>query len=98
MDINTGKCENNQVISDEEKLFYFRCNKTNKEGDACEKCLDGYKLSKMDYVLMIYIVLKKMEMGLAKNVLMMKIIHFVWIIILDVLKVFLIIAYNVMML
>ena len=46
LDINTGKCENNQVISDEEKLFYFRCNKTNKEGDACEKCLDGYKLSK----------------------------------------------------
>ena len=46
LDINIGKCENNQVISDEEKLFYFRCNKTNKEGDACEKCLDGYKLSK----------------------------------------------------
>ena len=46
LDINTGKCEYSQEITSEEKLFYFRCKKTNKEGNACEECLEGYKLSK----------------------------------------------------
>jgi len=45
LDINTGKCVINDEIIDEEKKFYFKCNKTNKAGNACEICNDGYILS-----------------------------------------------------
>lgn len=44
LDENTGKCHYNDEIESEEKKFYYRCIKTNKEGDACEKCLDGFDL------------------------------------------------------
>ena len=44
LDINTGKCEDNDFILDEEKKFYYRCNRTNKEGTECEICLEGYTL------------------------------------------------------
>ena len=46
LDEKTGKCEYNDVIEDEEKKFYFRCNKTNEEGNACEVCEEGYTLNK----------------------------------------------------
>ena len=45
LDLKTGKCEYNYIIFDEEKKFYYKCNITNKEGTACEICLDGYTLS-----------------------------------------------------
>ena len=44
LDINTGKCEINDEINNEDKKYYYRCNITNKEGNACEICLDGYNL------------------------------------------------------
>ena len=47
LDIKTGKCENSNEIIDEEKKFYFRCNKTNEEGNACEICNDRYVLNKI---------------------------------------------------
>ena len=43
-DVKSGKCEFNFVILDEEKKFYYRCNRTNKEGTEYEICLDGYEL------------------------------------------------------
>ena len=46
LDAKTGKCEYNDEIEDEEKKFYFRCNKTNEEGTACEICEEGYILNK----------------------------------------------------
>ena len=41
---NTGKCEYNDEIN-EEKKFYYKCNMTNKEGTACEICIDDYSLN-----------------------------------------------------
>ena len=32
------------MIEDIEKKFYFRCNVTNAEATACERCLEGYYL------------------------------------------------------
>ena len=43
-DGKSGKCEFNFVILNEEKKFYYRCNRTNEEGTECEMCLDGYEL------------------------------------------------------
>ena len=34
------KCFDNDVIYDEEKKFYYRCNRTNEEGTACAICTD----------------------------------------------------------
>ena len=45
LDAKTGNCEINFRIENEKKKFYYRCNKTNEEGTACEICLDGYTLS-----------------------------------------------------
>ena len=44
LDAKSGFCEDNDIINDVEKLFYFRCNKTNSEATACEFCLEGYEL------------------------------------------------------
>ena len=44
LDAKTGLCEDNDIINDVEKIFYYRCNKTNSEATACELCLDGYEL------------------------------------------------------
>ena len=38
LDLNVGKCFTNWDVINEEKLFYFRCNRTNKEGTKCEIC------------------------------------------------------------
>ena len=43
-DAKTGRCEINDQIISEEKLFYYKCNITNKEGNACEICMEGYEL------------------------------------------------------
>ena len=44
LDAKTGLCEDNDIINDVEKKFYFRCNVTNAEGTACKTCLEGYEL------------------------------------------------------
>ena len=46
LDAKTGQCVDNDVIEDDEKKFYFRCNKTDKEGNMCEICDSGYTLDK----------------------------------------------------
>ena len=45
LDLKSGKCVDNDFIEDEEKKFYFMCNKTNKEGTSCEICIDGFKIN-----------------------------------------------------
>ena len=45
LDSKTGKCEYNDEVFDEEKKFYYRCNKTNKESTACEECYSGFTLN-----------------------------------------------------
>ena len=45
LDLKEGKCIGNEEILEEEKKFYFICEKTNKEGNACEKCEEGLILN-----------------------------------------------------
>ena len=40
LDVKLGRCFDNDDIENEEKKFYYRCNRTNKEGTACEICED----------------------------------------------------------
>ena len=42
LETNTGKCIYNYKIIDEDKKFYYRCKRTNKEGNKCEICIDEY--------------------------------------------------------
>jgi len=44
LDVKDGRCENNDLINDLEKIFYFRCNRTNIDSTSCEVCLEGYDL------------------------------------------------------
>ena len=44
LDLNTLKCELNDKVAEEEKMFYYRCNRTNEEGTKCEICLEGFIL------------------------------------------------------
>ena len=44
LDAKTGLCEDNELINDIEKIFYYRCNRTNADSTACELCLEGYEL------------------------------------------------------
>ena len=44
LDINTGRCEKNDIIENEEKKFYYLCKQTNKEGTACDICNEGLEL------------------------------------------------------
>ena len=45
LDIKTGKCEYNDEIIKEDKKYYYKCNKTNEEGNRCEICIDGYYIN-----------------------------------------------------
>ena len=45
LDLKTGRCEYNHRIDDAEKKFYYKCNRTNEAGTACEVCLNGYTLN-----------------------------------------------------
>ena len=45
LNVKSGICEINNKIIDEEKLYYYKCNKTNEDGNECEECIDGYILN-----------------------------------------------------
>ena len=45
LNVKNGKCEINSKIIDENKKYFYKCNRTNEEGNACEKCLDGFVLN-----------------------------------------------------
>jgi len=44
LDKKSGKCEVNDEIIDENKKFYYKCNKTNDEGTRCAECNYGFTL------------------------------------------------------
>ena len=44
LDIKEGKWVYNDEIESNDKKFYYRCIRTNKEGNACEICVEGYEL------------------------------------------------------
>ena len=45
LDVKLGVCEYNFEIKNEDKKLYFRCNRTNEDGDRCKICRDGYIVS-----------------------------------------------------
>ena len=45
LDVKNGNCEDNSYIKEEDKKIFFRCNRTNEDGDKCEKCLSGLELN-----------------------------------------------------
>ena len=49
LDVKNQTCESNEYIDDIQKLIYLACNRTNEEGTACEKCLDGYEVGEEGY-------------------------------------------------
>ena len=65
LDIKTGKCEPNDEIESEDKKFYFKCNRTNKEGTSCEICIEGYRLNKNGLCVDDYHCSKKNENGIC---------------------------------
>ena len=48
-DVKNNICIENDYIEDENKLFYFACIITNKDGDRCEKCIEGYEVGENGY-------------------------------------------------
>ena len=43
LDVKTGNCEDNYYDPEEEsKMIYFDCVRTNKEGTACEECIESF--------------------------------------------------------
>ena len=42
LNLKNGSCVYNNEIYNEEEKFYFRCKQTNKEGNSCEICYEGY--------------------------------------------------------
>ena len=44
LDGKNGTCEDNDYINDVDKMFYYRCNRTDKESTTCELCIEGYEL------------------------------------------------------
>ena len=45
LNAKNGNCKNNKKIYEEEDKIYFRCNKTNEDGTACDICNEGYILN-----------------------------------------------------
>ena len=41
----TGNCEDNEEINKEEEKIFFRCSRTNDEGNACEICVNNFTLN-----------------------------------------------------
>ena len=46
LDLPTRNCVNNKIVKSEEKKFYYKCNKTDEDGEECEVCINGYSLNK----------------------------------------------------
>ena len=61
LDIKKQKCMENYYIYDENIKYYFACNRTNKEGTACEKCIEGYEIGKEGYCVDVSRCLEKKD-------------------------------------
>jgi len=44
LNAKTGLCIFNYEITDENKKFYYKCKRTNEEGNKCQVCMEGYSL------------------------------------------------------
>ena len=61
LDLKKGICADNELIFDENEIFYFACNRTNLEGNACEECIDGYEVGENGYCIDVSRCLEKDE-------------------------------------
>ena len=44
LDVKNNVCVNNGKILDENIKIYYKCIKTNEDGNKCEECVDGFEL------------------------------------------------------
>ena len=49
LNVKDGKCYSNDFLEKEEDKIFIACLYTNKEGTACEKCLEGYEVGDNGY-------------------------------------------------
>ena len=49
LDLKKGLCFDNDFLYEENQKIYIKCNMTNKEGTACEQCLEGYEVGEEGY-------------------------------------------------
>ena len=49
LDLNKQMCVRNYYLLDENIKIYFACERTNEDGTACEKCINGYDVGKDGY-------------------------------------------------
>ena len=49
LDAKNQRCVDNDLLDDEKNKIYISCNRTNEEGTACEKCIDGYEVNEEGY-------------------------------------------------
>ena len=59
LDVKNQECVNNDYLEDTNNKIYISCKRTNKEGTACEECLDGYEVNKEGYCVDINICEEK---------------------------------------
>ena len=67
LDAKSGKCIYNNIIISEDKKFYYKCNRTNEEGTACENCIYGFYLNDNGLCYNDLDCLEKNEDGTCKN-------------------------------
>ena len=49
LDVKNNVCVNNGKILDENIKIYYKCIKTNEDGNKCEECVDGFELKEEGY-------------------------------------------------
>ena len=67
LDVKSGKCVYNDKIISEEKKYFYKCNKTNDEGTACESCVEGFILNEKGLCYNEVYCLEKDENGICNN-------------------------------
>ena len=67
LNVKSGICEYNDQIYEEEKKFYFKCNRTNEEGNRCEICNNGYTLNDFGLCVNEEYCIEKNENGLCQK-------------------------------
>ena len=65
LDVNKGICIENDLVENDTYKIYYACNYTNKEGNACEKCLDGYEVGEEGYCIDIERCIERNEDGIC---------------------------------
>ena len=61
LDVKKQICVDNDYLNDLNEKIYINCNRTNAEGTACEKCINGYEQNEDGYCVDIDICEEKKE-------------------------------------